>query len=405
MGLITPGTDLVRMHDRLAAAHEAVVGRGEAAPEFIRDELVTSWRQSAEFGVDPDNLDPPLAGRASVAERLAHHPLAGAIERMRQLFSDAVTDPHLIMLVVDPDGTIIHRNVPADLLPIAAGIRLFEGSRWDEQSVGTNAVTMVMRTGRPQLVFGPEHYCRALHKVYCAAAPIRDRSTGSIVGLIGITGPCAELQQASTALVTAFAALGEREMEMTHERNLAELRVRTVAHLTGLSGPGMVVDDNGWVAAGVGFTAPNRIDAPVPGAMPFVPGMGVCEIERVTGGWLLRPSGPGGPVVATLDLRGEPSVTVTGTDSEWRSVLTRRHAQIVLLLADAGESGITGAELSRRLFGDTEHLVTVRAEMSRLRRVVGSLLSSRPYRLSRGVELRVVGDVEPARLTGRSSTA
>ena len=42
---------------------------------------------------------------------------------MRQLFADAVTDPHLIMGLVDPDGLIIHRCVPADLLPIADGIR------------------------------------------------------------------------------------------------------------------------------------------------------------------------------------------------------------------------------------------------------------------------------------------
>ena len=102
-------------------------------------------------------------------------------------------------------------------------------------------------------------------------------------------------------------------------------------------------------------------------------------------------------MVATLDLRGEPSIMVTGDEGDWRSILTRRHAQILLLLSEAGESGITGAELSRRLFGDAEHLVTVRAEMSRLRRVIGTLVVSRPYRLARGVELRMVGNVESAR--------
>lgn len=397
MGLITPGADLVDVRSRLAAVHEAVVCRGEDAPDDIREELLTSWRASAAAGIDPDVLDPPMVSRTTVSERLAHHPLAGAIDRMRQLFSDAVTDPHLIMLLIDPDGLIIHRNVSADLLPIADGIRLLEGTRWDETSVGTNAITMVMQTGRPQLVFGPEHYCRALHDVYCAAAPVRDRSTGDIVGVVAITGPATALQHASTALVTAFAALGEREMEMAHERNLAELRGRTVAQLTGLSGPAVVVDDNGWVAAGTGFTAPTRIDPPETGAKQFISGMGVCEAQRVTGGWLLRPSGPGRPVVATLDLRGEPSIMVTGDEGDWRSILTRRHAQILLLLSEAGESGITGAELSRRLFGDAEHLVTVRAEMSRLRRVIGTLVASRPYRLARGVELRMVGNVESAR--------
>ena len=119
---------------------------------------------------------------------------------------------------------------------------------------------------------------------------------------------------------------------------------RRPAH-TGLSGPGMVVDDNGWVAASAGFHRAGESTRHT-GCRPFVSGMGECGAERVAGGWLLRPSGPGLPVVATLDLRGEPSVAVTGADGSWRAVLTRRHAQIVLLLAEAGENGITGAELA-----------------------------------------------------------
>ena len=73
-------------------------------------------------------------------------------------------------------------------------------------------------------------------------------------------------------------------------------------------------------------------------------------------------------------------------------VLTRRHAQILLLLSDAGRAGLTSAQLSRFLFGDTTHEVSVRAEMSRLRRVVGTLVSSRPYRLAAEVTLTVVPD-------------
>ncbi|MEU5850371.1 hypothetical protein [Saccharopolyspora shandongensis] len=41
------------------------------------------------------------------------------------------------------------------------------------------------------------------------------------------------------------------------------------------------------------------------------------------------------------------------------------------------------------LFGDTEHLVTVRAEVSRLRRLHGTLVETRPYRLADGVRLAV----------------
>jgi hypothetical protein len=61
---------------------------------------------------------------------------------------------------------------------------------------------------------------------------------------------------------------------------------------------------------------------------------------------------------------------------------------------------MTAAQLSTALFGDQEHCVTVRAEVSRLRRVIGGLVTTNPYRLATGVTLTVVradaGDARPA---------
>ncbi|MFE6739660.1 GAF domain-containing protein [Streptomyces tubercidicus] len=66
--------------------------------------------------------------------------------------------------------------------------------------------------------------------------------------------------------------------------------------------------------------------------------------------------------------------------------LGRRHSEIMLLLARHPE-GLTGDQLSVLLYGEREmRPVTLRAELSRLRQLVGTLLHSRPYRLSRPVE-------------------
>jgi hypothetical protein len=64
-----------------------------------------------------------------------------------------------------------------------------------------------------------------------------------------------------------------------------------------------------------------------------------------------------------------------------RLVLSRRHSEIVALLACHPE-GLTGDQLGLALYGDELNPVTLRAEMSRLRVVLGpDLLASRPYRL------------------------
>ncbi|MGW2188821.1 GAF domain-containing protein [Streptomyces sp. NPDC001667] len=66
--------------------------------------------------------------------------------------------------------------------------------------------------------------------------------------------------------------------------------------------------------------------------------------------------------------------------------LGRRHSEILALLA-AHPDGLTGEQLAAALYGDRPvPPVTLRAELSRLRRLVGPLLASRPYRLRGAVD-------------------
>lgn len=61
--------------------------------------------------------------------------------------------------------------------------------------------------------------------------------------------------------------------------------------------------------------------------------------------------------------------------------LGRRHSEILLLLA-AHPEGFTGERLSCELYGERDVTpVTLRAELSRLRQLLGPALESRPYRL------------------------
>lgn len=84
--------------------------------------------------------------------------------------------------------------------------------------------------------------------------------------------------------------------------------------------------------------------------------------------------------------------------------LSRRHSEIVVLLARHPE-GLTGDELLYALYEDESvPQVTLRAEMARLRRVLGGeLLRSRPYRLAVPVECDV--DTVERRLGAGAVTA
>ncbi|MFR9777381.1 GAF domain-containing protein [Micromonospora sp. MS34] len=89
------------------------------------------------------------------------------------------------------------------------------------------------------------------------------------------------------------------------------------------------------------------------------------------------PAEPGVLHVAALG-RDEAELRVGGR----RIRLGRRHSELLVLLLDHPE-GRTGEQLGLDLYGDDRlHPVTLRAELSRLRRALGEeLLDSRPYRL------------------------
>ncbi|MEU0119527.1 GAF domain-containing protein [Streptomyces bobili] len=103
-------------------------------------------------------------------------------------------------------------------------------------------------------------------------------------------------------------------------------------------------------------------------------------------------------------------LTVLGRDEAWlaaggrRTRLSRRHSEILVLLARHPE-GLTGDELLCAVYEDESVTpVTLRAELARLRGVLGpGLVASRPYRLTVPVESDIA--VVERRLTAGAVTA
>ncbi|WP_406037755.1 transcriptional regulator [Micromonospora sp. NBC_00898] len=103
----------------------------------------------------------------------------------------------------------------------------------------------------------------------------------------------------------------------------------------------------------------------------------VRATARAAEAFLAQPLDPDVVTVSALG-RDEAELRVGGR----RIRLGRRHSELLVLLLDHPE-GRTGEQLGLDLYGDDRlHPVTLRAELSRLRRALGpELLDSRPYRL------------------------
>jgi hypothetical protein len=97
-----------------------------------------------------------------------------------------------------------------------------------------------------------------------------------------------------------------------------------------------------------------------------------------------------------LDLRnaGAPVLEMAGQFGSWRHDISLRHAEILLILA-RHPPGRSAPELATDLYGDPTRVVTVRAEMSRMRKQFAGIVVGRPYRFAdtATVEVRYPDDM------------
>lgn len=107
-------------------------------------------------------------------------------------------------------------------------------------------------------------------------------------------------------------------------------------------------------------------------------------------------------VVLDLSRPRRWTVSVSGPAGGWQQELSPRHAELLYVLA-LHRDGRTAAELAEDVFGDRTRTVTVRAEMSRVRRTLAGVLAHRPYRFREEVAVEVLRPESPADLLPHST--
>lgn len=388
---ITPGTDLSEHVRVLARVHDAVLAGGRP-PMRPRAVVARSWSRVLDLGLDASraNAREPLP-LGEVERRRRGSPLSLVVDELRQVLVSVADASSFLMVVTDADGVVLWREGPTRVRLRADQLGFTEGARWTEATVGTNAIGTALAEAAPVQLFSAEHFEQAQHPWYCTAAPIHHPVTGELLGVVDVSGPALTLHPVIGALVETAVKLAESQLWRHHEQRLERVRQSARGVLAGVRGPLLLVDDHGWVAHQSGIAVRDRIEMPRSDRLLAVPGLGLCTPERVGEGWLIRPHEAGTAIAAELDLADPPVLRLRSAAEPWRTPLTRRNADVLVLLRRAGRPGMTAAQLSTALFGDDQHCVTVRAEVSRLRRAIGGLVTTNPYRLADGVTLSVVG--------------
>jgi GAF domain len=377
-----------RSYARLMSAVYDATMAGNRAPARPRSVIGDSWQRLKAKGINPDTHTPPVVEAGAIDALRKASGLMSVLDEVSRGLESLVAEGDNILVVADAQGRVLWRTGSPQVLANADRLGFIEGAHWGENAVGTNAIGTALASHRAVQVFCAEHYMRSHHPWTCAGAPIRDPRTGQVLGVVDVSGPAATVHPTTVALVDVVARLAESHLREQHDRTLNRLRTVAAPILARIGAPALAVDADGWVAAVDSLPLHNRILLPeelTPGRA-WVPPLGMCDIELLPGGWLVRLVDDGAPpavATVTLDLRsaGAPVLEMAGQFGSWRHDISLRHAEILLILVRHPD-GRSAPELAADLYGDPTRVVTVRAEMSRMRKQFAGIVVGRPYRFA-----------------------
>jgi hypothetical protein len=364
---------------------ESVDAEGAGTPE-VRMPIADSWVRSRDAGVDPSGRQaaPSLLERNGVREQWDAHPLAAAGPVIEQCLNE--TDLEHLLVVSDADGMLLRIRGDAQLRSRAADeMNFVEGALWSESGAGTNAVGTALAAEHAVQVFAAEHFTESVQRWTCAASPICDPDTNNLLGVIDLTGDFSSVHPHSLSLVIATArAIEELLRGRMHEHDEL-LRARYAGQSAGaalITGTGRVILD------------PERLWEPVVraaipsgGGTLLLPSGTEAVAEPVEDGdiYIVRPRRFQRRSNAQLVLRllGDttPEVTLDGR----RLVLRPRHVEMLTLMS-LHRGRLTADTLCAELYGDAGHPASVRVEMSRLRKQLGTAIEPDSYGLTCAVQ-------------------
>ncbi|MET8054761.1 GAF domain-containing protein [Streptosporangium sp. NPDC005286] len=289
--------------------------------ERLRKEIVDSWRRSIAT-VRPEQDSAPEEGEAR--QRWRQSPLREPLTAVADELRGIAEDGGFIAAVTDETGTIMWTCGGRVMRRRAEAVNFAPGGRWDEQAMGTNALSLALRTGRPTQVFSAEHLVRALHGWVCYCAPIRAPG-GQVLGVLDLSST----------------------WERSHPLAMPALHT---------------------LVGGIESRLAERMGSPSAGG-PSVQGSFA--------------GGPGRNDGSGLRLRALGGAGLTRDGVPVR--LPPRQLEILTLLALAGPQGpgMSPERLMDELYGE-RHVAatTLKAEVSHLRRALSGALATRRYELT-----------------------
>jgi hypothetical protein len=195
-------------------AWTAFVEHGDRAEALVRPEILRSWERS-QPRVPCDVAEAPLDDESDARDFWRHSPLQEAVSRVEDELRRTAQDGDLVLAVTDAQTRILWTYGGRVMRRKAESVNFVPAARWDDESVGTNALDLANRLGRPAMVFSAEHYAPIVHNWVCWAAPVNDPVTGTQLGVIDLSTTWDRTHPIGLATARVLARLIETAMPLS----------------------------------------------------------------------------------------------------------------------------------------------------------------------------------------------
>ncbi len=208
-------------HRRVAAtrAWSSFVEHGDEAETLVRPEILTSWERS-EAASAREVTEAPLADESDTRAIWQGSPLQTAVERVEAELRRTAEDGDLVLAITDAETRILWTYGGRVMRRKAETVNFVAGGRWDDESVGTNALDLANRLDAPSMVFSAEHYAPIVHNWVCWAAPVHDPATGEQLGVLDLSTTWDRTHPIGLATARVLARLIETAMPVTRPSGL-----------------------------------------------------------------------------------------------------------------------------------------------------------------------------------------
>lgn len=215
----------------------------------ISPPVLASWQRSLQHGIDVERNATSLLKEGELHRlKLQHSPFLYASRLAIWEGQERLNDTHSMIILADPQGVILETSGDPRAVDAGQDIRLQNGGRWDEASIGTNAIGTAIMLNAPVQIHAVEHFCNEVKKWTCAAAPVTDPRDQRLLGVVDISGPADTFYPQSLAHAIAIArqveALLAHEMEVEHE---GVLHYYLVKRFSGLNDASIALSRSGKV--------------------------------------------------------------------------------------------------------------------------------------------------------------